>query len=359
MRSELLMPWIFFLFSAVLSYAVTKLSIGISLRRGILDVPNPRSSHSGLVPRVGGIGILCGFYISLAGFSFITSSGVSVDTVSLSEVFLIILVGCGSAATGLYDDLRGLQPLRKFSFQLVLAVLVVAFGHQLEVFSVPFSPPVILGVVAVPLTIVWLTGFSNAYNFMDGINGLAGGTGVAYGAFFFIMAWWQGSQDIAMVALVLAGSSLGFLLHNFPRAHTFMGDTGSLFLGMLYALLVVWLAQESSQPASLTTLLLICSVFLYDSGFTLLRRLRRRENIFEAHRSHLYQRLVQVGLTHGKVTSLYLLLHFTVGSLALVYLASSEGVRLGILGFVFLLFLGLTLAVGRLEQRVAGVSPAR
>lgn len=262
-------------------------------------------------------------------------------------------MGAGIAATGLYDDLRGLSPPIKFLLQAFFALLVVAEGIRLESLSVPPWGPVALGVFSIPLTIVWLAGFSNIYNFMDGINGLAGGTGVVYGCFLFLFAWLQGNQEVSVVALLLAGSSLGFLFHNFPRARTFMGDTGSLFLGMLFALLVVQLAQRSATSASLTALLLVCSGYLYDTGFTVLRRLRHRENIFQAHRSHLYQRLFQAGFTHGKVTTLYLVLHTLVGVLALIYLEVSEAARLGILGLAFLVFLALTLGVGWRERRVA------
>lgn len=344
------MLWILFLFSLLIAYSVTKLTIVLSLHGGVLDVPSPRSLHSGLVPRMGGLGILCALYLSIAVLYLMRYWSVSEGPLSPRDLLVIIVMGVGIAATGLYDDLYRLKYATKFLMQLILAIVVVGAGIRLESFSVPFCRPVMLGGFSVPLTVLWLVGFSNVYNFMDGINGMAGGTGAIYGGLLILFAIRLGNPGLATVAILLTGGCLGFLFHNFPQARTFMGDVGSLFLGMLFALLVVRLAQGSHHPESLTAMLLVCSVFLYDGGFTILRRIRRRENIFQAHRSHLYQRLIQAGLSHAKVTGLYLLLHAAVGVLALAYLDVSEANRLWILGFVALLFFTLTLGVYRIED---------
>jgi UDP-N-acetylmuramyl pentapeptide phosphotransferase/UDP-N-acetylglucosamine-1-phosphate transferase len=342
----------FLFLSAILTYEATKRSIRYSLRRGILDRPNSRSSHTAPVPRVGGIGIVAGFCLSLS-VAYLAGGWKPAGeyAVPLSSSIFLTGLSIGMAAIGLCDDLRGLSPGVKFGCQLPIAALAVADGIALQSVSLPFVQPVLLGAVALPCTAIWLIGFSNIFNFMDGINGLAAGTGAVYGAFFFLFAWQQGTPEVAVVAILLAGSSLGFLFHNFPRPRTFMGDSGSLFLGMMIALLVVRLSQESAKPEAGPALLLICSVYLYDSGFTLLRRLCRRENIFQAHRSHLYQRLIQTGLSHAQVTALYLVLHSIVGCLALLYMGASEILRLQIVSLVGFLFLALTWGVGRAEQR--------
>jgi UDP-N-acetylmuramyl pentapeptide phosphotransferase/UDP-N-acetylglucosamine-1-phosphate transferase len=132
-----------------------------------------------------------------------------------------------------------------------------------------------------------------------------------------------------------------------------MGDTGSLLLGMVLALLVVRLAQKSTNAAWLIGLLLVCAVYLWDSGFTLLRRLRRGENIFQAHRSHLYQRLVQLGLSHARITGLYLLLHLLMGALGLAYVQCTNAMRAVILVFAGLTLAGFTMSVYWLERRAA------
>jgi len=349
------MLWFLFLFSALIAYIVTKLSVTISLCRGVLDVPNPRSSHSQPVPRLGGIGILVALALSLAALGLMRMLGWVEYSVFTRDIALILLAGTGMAATGLYDDFHGMTPATKFLVQSVLAGIVVAFGMRIESVAVLNWGPFSLGLLAFPLTILWLTGFANIFNFMDGINGLAAVTGAAYSGFFFVFAWRQGTPELAATAVVVTGSCLGFLPHNLPRARTFMGDTGSLLLGIVLALLVVQLAQKSPNPASLIGLLLVCAVYLWDSGFTLLRRVRRDENIFQAHRSHLYQRLAQLGLSHASITGLYLLLHILMGSLGLAYVWSSNVMRAGILALAGLVLVGFTMSVYWLERRAARV----
>lgn len=350
-RQEML--WVLFLLSALIAYVVTKVSITFSLRRGVLDVPNVRSSHAQPVPRLGGIGILAALILSLAVLALMRMLGWVEYSVFTRDIALILLAGTGMAATGLYDDFHGMSPATKFLVQFVLAGIVVALGMRIESVVVLNWGPFALGVLAFPLTILWLTGFANIFNFMDGINGLSAVTGAAYSGFFLVFAWLQGTPELAATAVVVTGSCLGFLFHNFPKARTFMGDTGSLLLGMVLALLVVRLAQKSTNAASLIGLLLVCAVYLWDSGFTLLRRLRRRENIFRAHRSHLYQRLAQLGLSHANITGLYLLLHLLMGSLGLAYVRCTNAMRAVILVFAGVTLAGFTASVYWLEHRAA------
>jgi len=332
---------------------VTKVSITFSLRRGVLDVPNVRSSHAQPVPRLGGIGILAALILSLAVLALMRGLGSVGYPVSTRDVSLLLLVGIGMAVMGLYDDFHGMTPATKFLMQLVLAGIVVALGMRIESVAILKWGPFSLGILAFPVTVLWLTGFANIFNFMDGINGLAAVTAATYSAFLFVFAWRQGSVELAAMAAIVTGSSLGFLPHNLPKAKTFMGDTGSLLLGMVLALLVVRLAQTSANPASLIGLVLVCSVYLWDSGFTLLRRLRRGENIFQAHRSHLYQRLVQLGLSHASITGMYLLLHLLMGSLGLAYVRCTNAMRAVILVFAGVTLAGFTASVYWLEHRAA------
>lgn len=349
------MLWVLFLLSALIAYVVTKVSITLSLRRGVLDVPNVRSSHAQPVPRLGGIGILVALALSLAALGVMRMLGWVECSVFTRDIALILLAGTGMAATGLYDDFDGMSPPTKFLMQFVVAGIVVVLGMRIESVAVLNWGPFSLGLLAFPVTILWLTGFANIFNFMDGINGLAAVTGAAYSGFFFVFAWLQGTPELAATAIVVAGSCLGFLPYNLPRARTFMGDTGSLLVGIVLALLVVQLAQKSTNPASLIGLLLVCAVYLWDSGFTLLRRLRRGENIFRAHRSHLYQRLAQLELSHVSITSLYLLLHLLMGTLGLAYLRYTNAMRAVILAFAGLTLAGLTMSVYWLEYRAARV----
>jgi len=349
--------WVLFLGSALVAYGVTKLSIVLSLKKGMLDLPNVRSSHSLPVPRMGGIGILLGFFLPLGVLAVFGHLGVLVDHASTRDILLFGIAGAGMAITGLCDDLYRLNPAVKFLLQFLLAASVMVLGARVEILSFPMAGSLTLGLFAYPITILWITGFANIFNFMDGINGMAAGTGLIYSGLFCFVAWRQGQSDLAVLGVLLAGSCLGFLFHNFPVARTFMGDTGSLFLGGVLALFVVRLAQRAGNQVVLTALAVGVSLYLWDSGFTLLRRLRRRENIFQAHRSHLYQRLVQAGLSHAKVTTLYLFLHSLLGALALAYVGASEFGRLSILALAALVLAGFTVAVYRREGRQRAPKP--
>jgi UDP-GlcNAc:undecaprenyl-phosphate GlcNAc-1-phosphate transferase len=339
------------LLSALVSFFITRLSIKLSLRRGILDLPGPRSSHSEPVPRLGGVGIVCGVYLPLMGLWGLGFKTLGQQGLWSREVMIILVVAAGMGVTGFCDDMFRLSPPAKLALQLVWVLVGVGFGIRLQSIRTPFDGALVLGALAVPVTVLWLAGFANVYNFMDGINGLAAGTGITYSAFYFTFCWRQGDRGLAALCVVLAGSCLGFLVHNFPRAGTFMGDTGSLFLGTFFALLVVRSAQTSASSPPLPALILVCSVFLFDAGFTLLRRLKRRENIFQPHRTHLYQRLSQVGVTHVRITGLYSLLHVLMGLLALVYVQASGAFRAAILGLTLSVLALFAASVSRLERR--------
>jgi UDP-N-acetylmuramyl pentapeptide phosphotransferase/UDP-N-acetylglucosamine-1-phosphate transferase len=347
------MLWVIGVFSALVAYAVTRLSISLSLRGGVMDVPNVRSSHSLPVPRLGGIGILIAAVLSVALLAGLKKLDLVDYSVVTREVLVLLGAGLAMALTGLCDDLYGLRVGPKFLLQFAISGTVVAFGYRIESVELAGWGPLALGLAAVPVSVLWLTGFANIFNFMDGINGLSALTAAAHFLFFFVFAQSLGVPELAALAWVFAGGCIGFLPHNFPSARTFMGDTGSLLLGITIAFYVIRLAQRSPEPAFLVALLLVCSVYLWDGGFTLVRRLRCGENIFRAHRGHLYQRLVRLGQSHARITLLYFALHLLMGCLAVVFMRSGDTLRVGILGLAILTLVTFTVSVHRLERRVA------
>ena len=178
--------------------------------------------------------------------------------------------------------------------------LTVGFWLQVEL---PFVPSMPLGWLGIPLTLLWLAGLTNAYNFMDGIDGLAGSQAVVAGLAWLVLGGIVGLPIVRLLGVLLAGSSLGFLGHNWPPARIFLGDVGSAFVGFSLAVLAV--IGGLAHPRLPLAGLLVVWPFVFDTTFTILRRLRRGENIFAAHRSHLYQRLVIAGYSHRAVTLLY------------------------------------------------------
>lgn len=259
----------------VLSAILVRLIRAWAEHQAILDHPNERSSHTAPTPRGGGIAIVL---ITLAGSAFWMTPRLA----AVAAAALVI------AVVSWIDDLRHLPAALRLGVQ-ILAALPVA---------IVFTP-----IVWVPLALVWIVGLTNAYNFMDGIDGIAGGQAVVAG-----LAWaWFGMATqqplIATIGLLIAGSSAGFLMHNWQPARIFMGDVGSAFLGFTFASLAVMAWPNIRLVAAGV---LVVWPFVADASFTFLRRALRRERVMEAHKSHIYQRLHQRGLSHAAVATIYI-----------------------------------------------------
>jgi UDP-N-acetylmuramyl pentapeptide phosphotransferase/UDP-N-acetylglucosamine-1-phosphate transferase len=280
-------------------------------RRQILDVPNERSSHTRPTPRGGGlvIALVSTIGLLLAWFFYPAWPPVALAAYLLGAWLI--------AAVSWLDDLRSLPSRLRFAAHSLAAIFVIlAFGYW-RVVNVPLAGPVNLGWLGLPITFVWIVGLTNAYNFMDGIDGIAGGQAVVAGIGWVLLGWLSRQPLCSVLGLLLAASSLGFLGHNWPPARIFMGDVGSAFLGYSFAVLAVIAAK--SDPRLAAAGFLLVWPFVFDTTFTLLRRLRMRENIFAAHRSHLYQRLIILGYSHGRVSLLYAGLATLGGVLAVAW----------------------------------------
>lgn len=215
------------------------------------------------------------------------------------------LAGLGllMAAVGLADDVRHLPAVARLIAHVCAAALVVFGIGAWRTLEWPGLLHLELGWAAVPFTIVVVAGLTNAYNFMDGIDGIAGLQGVVAGAGWAAVGYMLPDPLLLVSGAAIAASSLGFLFFNWQPASVFMGDVGSSFLGFLLAALAVYAASRS--PAAATAGLLFVWPFVFDTTFTVLRRARRRENLLAAHRSHLYQRLALKGMSHRAASLIY------------------------------------------------------
>ena len=267
----------------------TRALIPLLQRAAVLDRPNQRSSHRRPVPRGGGIAPVAA--IALAWIALLAAGLVGPRV-------LFVLVGATLlAAVSWLDDLGDLPPATRLFAQ---AAAVIG-GMVVEVPAEPIFQgwlPVELDVVAAALLWVW---FVNLFNFMDGIDGLAGSEAAAIAIGLFLLAGFSANQDPAGAALsaALALAAIGFLVWNWAPARIFLGDAGSVPLGYLLGFLLIDMAAHGHwKPA-----LILPLYFLADATITLLRRLARGERVWEAHREHFYQRAVQRGLGHGVVTA--------------------------------------------------------
>ncbi|HEY5159212.1 MAG TPA: glycosyltransferase family 4 protein [Anaerolineales bacterium] len=263
-----------------------------------MDIPNPRSLHTRPVPRGGGLAIVV---ISLIGLIIIW---ILRPAWPWSTLFAYVSGATLIAFVSWLDDLRSLPNRVRFAVHSLSAVIVIlGIGYWSKIY-LPLLGTINLGWLGLAITFLWLVGLTNAYNFMDGIDGIASGQAVVAGLGWTILGWMDNQPLVVVLGLLLAASSLGFLGHNWYPARIFMGDVGSAFLGYTFAVLPVVAGQHDPRFALVGVLLVW--PFVFDTAFTFLRRLLNRENVFTAHRSHLYQRLEITGISHKNVASLYI-----------------------------------------------------
>lgn len=261
---------------ALIAFLVSAASVAWLARGNIaqlaLDEPNARSLHQTPTPRSGGLGVLLGIAVAWL-----------IVAPRLPWIFWLALVLV--VAVSLVDDLRGLHAGVRLGAHLVAAGLATMALISAD------TPP--WQTAALILGIGWMC---NLYNFMDGSDGLAGGMTLFGFLAYAIAAWFAGSVQFALLNLAVAAAAAGFLLHNFHPARIFLGDTGSVPLGFLAAVLGLngWLQHDWTWWFPL----LVFSPFIVDASVTLMRRLLSRARIWEAHRDHYYQRLVQLGFGH-------------------------------------------------------------
>jgi UDP-GlcNAc:undecaprenyl-phosphate/decaprenyl-phosphate GlcNAc-1-phosphate transferase len=288
----------------------------------IQDIPNDRSLHAEPIPRTGGIALMAGI---LSGWMMLIQFW----------AWWIVLPVLGLFVLSLVDDMRNLSPKVRLLGHFISAMIVLIGAGVSWLWSVP-----------VLLFVVWMT---NLYNFMDGSDGLAGGMALFGFSFYGIVSLINGNEEFAMMNFSIGAAALGFLYHNFYPARVFLGDAGSIPLGFLAAAFGVWGWQLGYWPFWFP--ILVFSPFVADATVTLLKRAWNRENLAQAHRSHYYQRLVQIGLGHRNTAIVEYVLMLLAGASALWGTGldvQGQGILLAWWGAIYL---GLAMWVDRRWRR--------
>jgi UDP-N-acetylmuramyl pentapeptide phosphotransferase/UDP-N-acetylglucosamine-1-phosphate transferase len=323
---------IIFIFLTILSYIGVSYIRRIAWKYQILDKPNERSSHSSPIPLGGGLAIVL--------IVLVTGAWVA-NEIDWRRSLIYIISASIMAWMGWHDDVRSLPVIFRLTMQGLIAIASIWGMGYFKVVAVPMFGDLQLGLIGIIITFLWIVGLTNAYNFMDGIDGNAGGV-----AFSAALGWMWLAADtqkwfVFWVALAIAASSLGFLGHNWTPAKIFMGDVGSTFLGYSFAVLSLVSADRGGDALLIGTLLMW--IVIMDSFVTFLSRLIKRENVLTGHRSHLFQRLVLGGYKHTTISLLYILLTSIAGLLA--YLWSQDDKVAPILIFFGLPTLWILLSV--------------
>ena len=304
-----MIPILTFLLLTILSYLGVYLIRRYAERRQIIDHPNERSSHSMPMPRGGGLAIVL----------IVTGAGLWVmRETDLNHSLIYLVCGLVIAWLGWRDDVHSLSPRVRFTVQgLVAAVSIYGLGY-FKIVTIPLFGELHLGVVGIIITFLWIVGLTNAYNFMDGIDGIAGGVALAGALGWMMLSANMHNNFVFWIALAIAAGSLGFLGHNWSPAKIFMGDVASTFLGYTFAVLPLLSATQGGDALMLGTLLMW--TIIMDAGVTFIRRALTREKLLFGHRDHVYQRLVIGGYTHAHISIMYIVL-----TLVALRLASAWG----------------------------------
>jgi UDP-N-acetylmuramyl pentapeptide phosphotransferase/UDP-N-acetylglucosamine-1-phosphate transferase len=278
-----------------LAFVVTALITGYLCHPGTrfyrLDHPNARSLHVNPTPRGGGLGILAGILVSGALVAA-TGEGSNMGLGWLATAALLV------AIVSLVDDWLSIHFGVRMVVHFTAAGLLVWDGFLLQSITLPGETWVLSDFLALALSLLFIVWMVNLYNFMDGMDGLAGGMAVIGFGTFAVLGWSSGDDVFTTLNLIVAAAAGGFLIFNFPPARIFMGDIGSSVLGFLAAAFALWADKEQIFP--LWVAVLVFSPFISDATVTLIKRILRAEKFWEAHKTHYYQRLVQAGWGHRR-----------------------------------------------------------
>jgi len=278
------------------------------VRKQILDIPNQRSSHTIPTPRGGGLVIVILVLVAILVLTIL-------NRMWLPGAVLLVAGGL-IAQVGWWDDRHSLSaPIRLLLHSLAAIAIIAGVGYFQDV-TFPVLGTLHLSWVGIPVTFIWIVGLTNAYNFMDGIDGLAGGVALAGGIGWTVLSFLVGygfSSYPFWIGLVIGAGSLGFLVHNWAPAKIFMGDVASTFLGFFFAVLPLLASNLQGKAATVGAVFMW--TFLLDTLITFISRTIRHEKVLSAHRSHLYQRLTLSGLQPYAVSLLYIFFSIIAGLL--------------------------------------------
>ena len=326
--------WNIVFITFVASLFLTVLVKRVAEHIGAMDMPNERKVHKVPMPRVGGLAIFGAFLIGYMLYGTVSTQMLSV----LIGGFIIIL-------TGIVDDINPLKARHKFLFQLVAAFIVVAYGKlfftNLTILGYTFIFPEWINML---LSIFFIVSIVNAINLVDGLDGLCAGISSIYFATIAILGIVLnklGGLDI-ILSLIMLGSTLGFLYHNFPPAKIFMGDTGSMFLGFMIAIISL-LGYKVATVTSIIVPIIILFIPIFDTVIAMIRRTLKHESIGTPDKEHLHHQLLRMTSSQTKTVLLIYFINSLFSAVSIFFVLGDNKVAIGIYVVLMLFFLFLVL----------------
>ncbi len=330
------------------SLVITPLVRRLCERFSLLDVPSDgRRVHRKAIPRLGGVAVFLSCGLALSTLPFVDNLLTQNLSSRPSDLFLAFIPGALVFLLGVFDDLRGANAVVKFVSLGLIATLFFLMGGRVDALSVPFVGSVQLPtLVSYVVTVLWLVGIANAFNLIDGIDGLASGAALFSTLVILVFSVAQGRPLMIVVALVLCGSLAGFLRYNFNPASIFLGDSGALFVGFMLASLSVLGTQKAATAVAVVVPILAFGVPVVDTAMTMSRRLVSRRPVFEGDNEHIHHMLLARGWSQRKVVLVLYGVCASFGLAAVIFPATGSKVT-GVV--LFVISVAIIIAVGHLR----------
>jgi UDP-GlcNAc:undecaprenyl-phosphate/decaprenyl-phosphate GlcNAc-1-phosphate transferase len=326
-----------FFLSLLFSFALTRTVRDSATARGWVSPPSQeRHLHSSALPRLGGVAIFISFTFCTALAAVWVACHPELHRhFSIKAVGTILVPAALVFLLGVYDDLRGIGPYLKFSVEAVAASMLFLGGLRIVNIPVIFGDRALPWFVGLPLTIVWVLAITNAFNLIDGLDGLAAGSALFSTLVAFVVALLNGPSLVTVMTIALAGAILGFLRFNFNPATIFLGDSGSLFIGFILSALALYGAQKAPTIVAVAIPIVSFGLPILETALSILRRLIGGRPVFTADREHIHHKLLQHGMTHRQVVIVLYGVSAVFAMLSLFLLwptGSSLGLVLAVLG---------------------------
>ena len=323
--------------SVLVSFVLTRYIRGLATLRGWVAGPGlERHLHNRPLPRLGGVAIFLTFLLSCAIAWLVSEWHPRLNFwFSSSALLTILLPGSLVFLLGLYDDLHPVGPYFKFTVQVLAGVMLFAGGLRILDLPVVFSGHHLPWFVGLPLTILWVLGVTNAFNLIDGLDGLAAGSALFSTLVVFVVALVSHSYFVSVMTLILAGAIVGFLRFNFNPATIFLGDCGSLFVGFMLSALALQGMQKSPTIVAVAIPVVSFGLPILETALSVVRRLIGGRPVFTGDREHIHHKLLQRGLSQRQVVTILYLVSAAFAMLSLFMLwptGSTVGLVLAVLG---------------------------
>ncbi len=339
-----------FTLSLVFSLTLTPIVRHLCERYGWLDVPSDqRRVHLRATPRLGGVAVVASMLAALTALRFVDNSVTWSLWAERSKLFIALAPAVMIFLVGVYDDLHGISPRVKFAAQGLAASLFFALGGRIEILSASFAGAIKLPVaISFVVTVVWIVAVTNAFNLIDGIDGLAAGAALFSSLVMIVVSIVTGHSFVTVVALAMAGALIGFLRYNFNPASIFLGDSGSLFLGFTLATLSVQGTQKASTAVALAIPLLAFGLPIIDTSLALIRRFTSGRPLFQGDKEHIHHKLLALGWSQRRVVLVLYGACALLGLQALLFVQEWGASRLTGL-WLFVVGVAVIVAVDRLH----------